>query len=167
MGGLKEPIFQFLYIRRNPNYYMPSKKSRSSKVKKSRSSKVKKSRSSKIKKSRSSKVKSDTSRGEEPQVHYGEERNVHEQIIERRMGGEEPPTRERKLHEEIIERRMGEGPQSVDKYSRALEQWKKLPGSVVRPPTDIRPPTTESQRSKDTRSPSRHTTPQASEDQKS
>jgi hypothetical protein len=108
---------------------------------KSRSSKNKKPRSSKNKKPRSSKNKSDTARGKQPQVLYGEERKVHEEIIERRMG-EEPPTHERKLHEEIIERRMGEESPSVDAYSRALEQWKKLPGSVVRPPTDVRPPAT-------------------------
>jgi hypothetical protein len=146
--------FQFLYIRRNPHYYMPSEKSRSSKDKKSRSSKDKK--------SRSSKDKSDTGRGEQPQVFYGEERTVHEQIIERRMG-EEPPMRERKTHEEIIERRLGEEPPSVDAYSRALEQWKKMPGSVVRPPTDVRPPATKAQKSQDARSASQPISADASE----
>jgi hypothetical protein len=124
-------------------------------TRKSRSSKVKKSRSSKVKKSRSSKFRAGIGRREQPQVHYGEEREVHEQIIARRMGGEEPPTGERRLHEEIIARRMGEEPPSVDAYSRALEQWKKLPGSVIRPPTDVHPPTTESQKSHDARSASR------------
>jgi hypothetical protein len=124
-------------------------------TRKSRSSKFKKSRSSKFKKSRSSKFKARIGRGEQPQVHYGEEREVHEQIIERRMGGEEPPTSERKLHEEIIARRLGEEPPSVDAYSRALEQWKKLPGSVIRPPTDVHPPTTESQKSQGASSASR------------
>jgi hypothetical protein len=132
-------------------------------TRKSRSSKDKKFRSSKDKKFRSSKFRAGISRGKQPQVHYGEERQVHEQIIERRMGGEEPPTSERKLHEEIIARRMGEERPSVDAYSRALEQWKKLPGSVIRPPTDVHPPTTESQKSQDARSSSRPTRAHSSE----
>jgi hypothetical protein len=132
-------------------------------TKKSRSSKDKKSRSSKDKKSRSSRFRAGISRGKQPQVHYGEEREVHERIIERRMGGEQPPTSERKLHEEIIARRMGEEPPSVDAYSRALEQWKSLPGSVIRPPTDVHPPTTESQKSQDASSASRHRRARSSE----
>jgi hypothetical protein len=132
-------------------------------TRKSRSSKDKKSRSSKDKKSRSSKFRAGIGRGKQPQVHYGEEREVHEQIIERRMGGEEPPTSEKKLHEEIIARRMGEEPPSVDAYSRALEQWKKLPGSVIRPPTDVHPPTTESQKSQGASSASRTTRARSSE----
>ena len=132
-------------------------------TRKSRSSKDKKFRSSKDKKSRSSKFRKGIDLSKQPQVRYGEERAVHEQIIERRMGGEEPPTSERKLHEEIIARRMGEEPPSVDAYSRALEQWKKLPGSVIRPPTDVHPPTTESQRSHDARSAARRTRARLSE----
>src|SRR5437773_10340296 len=46
--------------------------------------------------------------------------------------------RERKVHEEIIERRLeGGAPPTPEAYTRALEQWHKLPGSVMRPPTDI------------------------------
>jgi hypothetical protein len=49
-----------------------------------------------------------------------------------------PQGRERKVHEEIIERRLeGGAPPTPEAYARALEQWHQLPGSVVRPPTDI------------------------------
>jgi hypothetical protein len=49
-----------------------------------------------------------------------------------------PQGRERKVHEEIIERRLAGGaPPTPEAYARALEQWHQLPGSVVRPPTDI------------------------------
>jgi hypothetical protein len=59
---------------------------------------------------------------------------------------------------------MGEEPPNVDAYSRALEQWKKLPGSVVRPSTDVRPPATKSIKSQDARSASRPVTADASAD---
>jgi len=49
-----------------------------------------------------------------------------------------PEGREHQVHQEILERRMRGGPEPTpEAYRRALEQWKKLPGSKVRPPTDI------------------------------
>ena len=49
-----------------------------------------------------------------------------------------PRGREHQVHEEILARRMRGGPEPTpEAYARALEQWKNLPGSVVRPPTDI------------------------------
>lgn len=48
------------------------------------------------------------------------ERKVHEDIVAHIMGGRSPPTTERYLH--------------------AMEQWQHFQGSIVRPPTDIRPP---------------------------
>ena len=49
---------------------------------------------------------------------------------------------ERKVHEEIIDRRIRGGADIskeaiTEAYDRALKQWQELPGSVVRPPTDI------------------------------
>jgi hypothetical protein len=51
---------------------------------------------------------------------------------------------ERKMHEEIINRRITGGVKLTDKaiakaYDRALKQWQELPGSIVRPPTDVIP----------------------------
>lgn len=52
-----------------------------------------------------------------------------------------PQGREHEIHKEILERRWRGGPASTpDAIERALEQWKNLPGSVVRPPTDITAP---------------------------
>jgi len=61
---------------------------------------------------------------------------------------------EHEVHQEILERRMRGGPKPTrESYERALEQWKKIPGSVVRPPTDIkRLPEEESSQSEDTTS---------------
>jgi hypothetical protein len=57
-----------------------------------------------------------------------------------------PEGREHQVHEEILERMMRGGPEPTpDAYRRALEQWNKLPGSKVRPPTDVSPPTDEYQ----------------------
>ncbi len=60
----------------------------------------------------------------------------------------EPPKhksagREHEVHQEILRRRMrgGEEP-SPDTYTRALEEWQDLPGSIVRPPSDIARPDT-------------------------
>jgi hypothetical protein len=48
--------------------------------------------------------------------------------------------REHQVHKEILERRMRGGAEpTLNAYSRALEQWKDLPGSIVRPPTDVTP----------------------------
>ena len=49
---------------------------------------------------------------------------------------------ERRVHEEIINRRISGGITLTDKeisraYARAYEQWQKLPGYIVRPPTDV------------------------------
>jgi hypothetical protein len=66
-----------------------------------------------------------------------------------------PQGRERKVHEEIIERRLeGGAPPTPEAYARALEQWHKLPGSVMRPPTDITLPGQESPKSGGTDEPS-------------
>ena len=52
-----------------------------------------------------------------------------------------PQGREHEVHKEILARRMRGGPEpTADAYLRALEQWKNLPGSVVRPPTDVTSP---------------------------
>jgi hypothetical protein len=49
----------------------------------------------------------------------------------RRMG------REHAVHQQIVERRLSGGaPATPETYAKALEEWKQLPGSVVRPPTD-------------------------------
>jgi hypothetical protein len=46
--------------------------------------------------------------------------------------------RDRKVHQEIIARRMeGGAPATPEAYAKALEQWHQLPGSVVRPPSDL------------------------------
>jgi hypothetical protein len=51
-----------------------------------------------------------------------------------------PEGREHQVHKEILERRMRGGKEPTsDDYRRALEQWKNLPGSIVRPPTDVVP----------------------------
>jgi hypothetical protein len=52
----------------------------------------------------------------------------------------DPEGREHQVHEEILARRMRGGREPTrDAYTRALEQWKNLPGSIVRPPTDVTP----------------------------
>src|SRR5215208_1642515 len=60
--------------------------------------------------------------------------------------GERPNSegREHEVHQEILARRMRGGREpTLEAYARALEQWKNLPGSVVRPPTDVSPPPAE------------------------
>jgi hypothetical protein len=64
---------------------------------------------------------------------------------------------ERKVHEEIIDRRIRGGAalskEDVTKaYERALQQWQKLPGSVISPPTDIILGTQKRSKSNDTTS---------------
>lgn len=52
-----------------------------------------------------------------------------------------PEGREHEVHQEILDRRWRGGPAPTpEDQQRALEQWKSLPGSIVRPPTDIKPP---------------------------
>jgi hypothetical protein len=57
---------------------------------------------------------------------------------ERERPKNKPEGRDHQVHKEILERRMRGGPEPTpDAYKRALEQWKSLPGSIVRPPTDV------------------------------
>jgi hypothetical protein len=52
-----------------------------------------------------------------------------------------PQGREHQVHKEILERRWRGGPMPTpEDYQRAREEWKNLPGSIVRPPTDIAVP---------------------------
>jgi hypothetical protein len=52
-----------------------------------------------------------------------------------------PDGREHQVHRDILERRWRGGPEPTpEEYQRALEEWKKLPGSIVRPPSDIKLP---------------------------
>ncbi len=51
-----------------------------------------------------------------------------------------PQGREHQVHKEILDRRWRGGPVPTPQdYQRAREQWKELPGSIVRPPTDVGP----------------------------
>jgi hypothetical protein len=51
----------------------------------------------------------------------------------RRMG------REHAVHQELLQQRIGGGaPPTPEAYAKALAQWQQLPGSIVRPPTDLR-----------------------------
>jgi hypothetical protein len=48
--------------------------------------------------------------------------------------------REHAVHQQILDRRLGGGaPATPEAYANALQQWLRLPGSVVRPPTDEKP----------------------------
>jgi hypothetical protein len=74
--------------------------------------------------------------------------------------------RERQIHEEIIARRMeGGAPPSPEAYARALEQWQQLPGSVVRPPTDVLPAAKKPPKSPGASSASPPTSDDASDDE--
>jgi hypothetical protein len=45
--------------------------------------------------------------------------------------------RDHPVHQQIVARRLGGGAQATpEAYAKALEEWKRLPGSVVRPPSD-------------------------------
>ena len=71
--------------------------------------------------------------GREHEGHEGE-REDRDRPRRRRMG------REHAVHQQILERRVGGGaPATPEAYAKALEQWQKLPGSVMRPPTDEKP----------------------------
>jgi len=76
---------------------------------------------------------------EEREQHEGEQHTRHEgdergQPRRRRMG------REHAVHQQILDRRLGGGaPATPEAYANALQQWLRLPGSVVRPPTDEKP----------------------------
>ena len=63
-----------------------------------------------------------------------EHREYEERPRRRRMG------REHAVHQQILDRRLGGGaPATPEAYANALQQWLRLPGSVVRPPTDEKP----------------------------
>jgi hypothetical protein len=50
-----------------------------------------------------------------------------------------PHGREHEVHKEILARRMRGGAEpTAEKYAKALKEWQQLPGSVVRPPSDIK-----------------------------
>ena len=52
---------------------------------------------------------------------------------EREESGDDP-----KRHASIIARRWeGSNPPTAQAYKRALDAWRKLPGAVVTPPTDL------------------------------
>ena len=59
-------------------------------------------------------------------------------------GGEERPRRrrmgrDREVHAKIVEKRLeGGAPATPDAYDKALEEWHQLPGSITRPPTDVK-----------------------------
>jgi hypothetical protein len=72
-----------------------------------------------------------TRRGQERHEDEHERREDQERPRRRRMGRDHP------VHQQIVERRLGGGaPATPEAYAKALEEWKQLPGSVVRPPTD-------------------------------
>jgi hypothetical protein len=79
----------------------------------------KKNRSSEDKSDRATDSNNSGEQGQRPQE-PGKERQVHEEIIARHYEGGTAPTPEA--------------------YRRALKQWQQLPGSIVRPPTDVQPP---------------------------
>lgn len=63
--------------------------------------------------------------------------------IETEPKGERPRRhgREHQVHEEINARRLGGGAEpNAEAFQRAFEQWQQLPGSIVRPPSDIKAP---------------------------
>jgi hypothetical protein len=70
-----------------------------------------------------------------PHANVGEERKKPSPLIE---------GRERTMHEKLINRRITGGVKLSDEaiakaYDRSLRQWQELPGSIVRPPTDVIP----------------------------
>jgi hypothetical protein len=62
------------------------------------------------------KDRSDDNYGEQPDLLEGKERKVHEEIVSRIIEGGAAPT--------------------PGAYARALKQWQRLAGSIVRSPTD-------------------------------
>lgn len=61
-------------------------------------------------------------------------------------GNQEPPrgpgnpnSDPQRIHRDYLERRLGGGAAATpEAYARALEQWRKLPGAVSTPPTEIK-----------------------------
>lgn len=69
---------------------------------------------------------------------------------------------ERKVHEEIIDRHIRGGAALTNEaiteaYARAQKQWQELPGSIVRPPTDVTLPSQKRLKSQDTKDSSEQT----------
>lgn len=115
------------------------------------------------KKYRSSKDKSDKrinrseKEGEGAKRKYPEDRDGEQ-------GGLEG--QEREMHEKILARHYEGGAEpSPEAFARALRQWNQLPGTVVRPPTDVRPPSKELSKSTNVSQASASTTTDA-EDEK-
>lgn len=73
----------------------------------------------------------------------GEERHEREREHERRRdrdGDHEESGDDPERHARIIERRwLGSPPPTLERYARALRQWHRLPGAVVRPATAVAP----------------------------
>jgi hypothetical protein len=79
-------------------------------------------------------------RGEQGHHEHGrrggddDRRDEKERPRRRRMG------REHAVHQELLEKRLGGGdPPTPEAYATALKEWQQLPGSIVRPPTDVKP----------------------------
>ena len=79
-------------------------------------------------------------RGEQGHHEHGrrgdgdDRRDEKERPRRRRMG------REHAVHQELLEKRLGGGdPPTPEAYAKALKEWQQLPGSIVRPPTDVKP----------------------------
>jgi hypothetical protein len=95
-----------------------------------------------------------------PRLVEGQERRAHEEIIEGRITGGADVTRlvegqERRAHEEIIEGRIVGGAEATPElYRHALEQWQEIPGSVMRPPTDVTLPSPKRPKSQEGQQPS-------------
>lgn len=68
------------------------------------------------------------------------QREHHEHHEERERYRRHRDGRDRIVQLKLIERWMtGSAPATPEAYSRALQQWHQLPGSLIRPPTDLRP----------------------------
>jgi hypothetical protein len=118
-----ERAYRFFIYDRTSNISMSKKGSRSSKKRVSK------------KVNRMKNIAKRTKQQKPPQLIEGEERKVHEQIIDRRVTGGTSLSKD-----EITEA-----------YARALKQWQELPGSIVRPPTDITLPNQKERKSQDTK----------------
>jgi hypothetical protein len=105
----------YLYITKHSSFQVASKKNRSSEYKSDRATDSNNSGEQEG----TPKQKEGNGQGQRPQE-PGKERQVHEEIIARHYEGGMAPTPEA--------------------YRRALKQWQQLPGSIVRPPTDVQPP---------------------------
>jgi len=109
-------------------------------AKKSRLS-AKKSRVNRISTDKSRKKQKDRNGDSKKALVEGEERKIHEEIIDRRIRGGASLTKE----------------DITKAYDRALKQWQELPGSIVRPPSDVTLPAPSRRNSQDTKSYSERT----------